>query len=286
MADNSKDSGSNPISNLSNLALVEDKEAAGGEGGQNKEEQYDYKYALTSRDLYGGAMKISIPTKWRDVSDIRQVPDHQEVYQDCTFAHQNPEREIVQEGTGGCLVIEILERQDEVSDEEAPSFFFHDLADANKSDDIRGGESACSRDAVSPPIEYSNVWTVGIEGNSIDATRREEKQERKKDKNLMPKLSAQVKACSCVGIQNVGPMRNRIEVEAGKASQIRLELCVVRLEVVQTDLLISLSMPLFPGGTKMGGVLRKKKNKCHDRHSELFQSILESFEVVDWSLFA
>ena len=44
---------------------------------------------LVKRDLYGGVMTISIPAEWRDVSDVRQVPDHQEVYQDCTFAEGN-----------------------------------------------------------------------------------------------------------------------------------------------------------------------------------------------------
>ena len=34
-------------------------------------------------DLFGGAITTSIPSSWRDVSQVRQVPDKQEVYQDC-----------------------------------------------------------------------------------------------------------------------------------------------------------------------------------------------------------
>lgn len=70
----------------------------------------------TERELFGGALSCCIPTAWRDVSDVRQVPDHQEVWQ---------------EMEGSVLVIEILQHQDEVEDANAASFFFHDLAESN-----------------------------------------------------------------------------------------------------------------------------------------------------------
>lgn len=281
MLHSDNDSSSNPISNLSKLALEEGK-------GQSEDEQ------LTKRNLYGGAMAISIPSKWRDVSDVRQVPDHQEVYQDCTFVTNNHEQEVVQDGyagTGGCLVIEILERQDEVNDEEAPHFFFHDLADANQKEENGVGTDSTRNDGAtatssSPSIEYSNIWTVGTEGNGGKGEEGKDKQENGENKNLMPKLSSRVKACSCVGFQSISPLRNQAEVEVGKASEIRVELCVVRLEAVQTDLLISLSMPIFSGETNMGGLSNRKKKKRGQGHSELFKLILADFEVADWSLFA
>ena len=34
--------------------------------------------------LYGSAMTVIVPKGWKDVSGIRQVPDHQEVWQDLT----------------------------------------------------------------------------------------------------------------------------------------------------------------------------------------------------------
>ncbi len=265
-------------------------------------------------------MVISIPSKWRDVSDVRQVPDHQEVYQDCTFAstrgqeqeqeqkqEQKQEQEEEVEGTGGCLIIEILERQDDITDEEAPSFFFHDMADANSNqkdehEDYRensnirtsnaaNAATATSSSPKSPSIEYSNIWTVGIEGKGKSDKGGGENQEHSneenenKNDNLMPNLSTRVKACSCVGIQTVGPMRNQAEIEQGKSSVIKVEMCVVRLEVVQTDLLISLSMPM-PMSMPMFSALDRKKKKRSQGHSNLFKSILKSFEVVDWSLFA
>lgn len=34
---------------------------------------------LESRDLFGGAVKLSLPSRLVDVSDFRPVPDNQEV---------------------------------------------------------------------------------------------------------------------------------------------------------------------------------------------------------------
>jgi hypothetical protein len=67
-------------------------------------------------ELFGGAIVISIPSQWRDVSQVRQVPDNQEVYQDCT------------EESGGVIIVEILQYQDDAKD---GTFFFHDLGEAN-----------------------------------------------------------------------------------------------------------------------------------------------------------
>jgi hypothetical protein len=72
--------------------------------------------AYTERPLFGGAISCEIPTAWRDVSDIRQVPDHQECWQ---------------EMDGAVLVVEILQSRQDVTDANAAKFFFDDLADSN-----------------------------------------------------------------------------------------------------------------------------------------------------------
>ena len=232
---------------------------------------------LVKRGLYGGAMTISIPAEWRDVSDVRQVPDHQEVYQDCTFANNseggnkssNNNASTTNhslQGTGGCLVVEILERQDDVSDDDATSFFFNDLANANESE---------TADSSNRSLAYTNIWTVGKA--EVASSSSDEKYDN--EENLIPNLSARVKACSCIGNQTIGTLRNKDELEEGKASEVIVEMCVIRLEAVQTDLLISLSMPIF--SKKVG----KKDEGSRKEHSALYLSILKSFEVLDWSLF-
>ena len=233
------------------------------------------------RDLFGGAITLSIPSAWRDVSDVRQVPDHQEVYQDCTFVSTSTSSSNNSlQGTGGCVVVEILERQDDVHDDDASSFFFHDLADANKGD----GED--NDDRIS--MDYNHVWTVGKSEHNIRSEKLLSESKCNSDEEddttnalVMPNLTARVIACSCIGYQSVGPLTNRDKLEEGKAENVKIEMCVLRLEAVQTDLLISLSMPVFSAKK-----VDTSKSKDDLAHSTLFLSMLKSFEVVDWSLFA
>jgi len=238
----------------------------------------DIPVTLTKRELYGGAIILSVPTHWRDVSQVRQVPDHQEVFQDCTIADdtsnssssdKKPSSQILP--LGGCMIVEILERQNEISDEDAASFFFHDLAEANRGGDDDDDDDGDVNEGDFK-LHYTHVWSVGRkEGIPEGKTAMDQN-------NIIPKLSTRAKACSCIGNQKVGPMRNQRNIEKGKASKIRIELCAVRLEAVQTDLLLSLTVPIV--SDKMSS---RNQNNCH---SDLFKSILASLEIVNWSLFA
>lgn len=77
--------------------------------------------SFSQRKLFGGSISCDIPTAWRDVSNIRQVPDHQEVYQSISNDPTMP---------GPSMVVEILEHQ-QCSNSEAAAYFFEDLASAN-----------------------------------------------------------------------------------------------------------------------------------------------------------
>ena len=70
-------------------------------------------------DLFGGAITANIPTSFADVSDIRQVPDHQEVWLD--------------KNGFTSIVIDILERVDQ-PDVDALRYHLHDIVgeDAEK----------------------------------------------------------------------------------------------------------------------------------------------------------
>ena len=69
-----------------------------------------------TKPLFGGALTASLPVDWLDASDVRPVPDHQEVW-----TEREGERS---------LVVEILERA-EASDAECAAFHFQDIADSN-----------------------------------------------------------------------------------------------------------------------------------------------------------
>ncbi|KAJ4787616.1 Ran guanine nucleotide release factor [Rhynchospora pubera] len=68
----------------------------------------------TERPLFGGAISCSFPARFQDVSSIREVPDHQEVFVD-------PSRD-------ESLIIELLDLKNEVEDHESATWFLRDLA--------------------------------------------------------------------------------------------------------------------------------------------------------------
>lgn len=169
---------------------------------------------------------------------------------------------------GSMVVVEILERQDGVSDDEAATFFFDDLMEAN------GGKKVS--------IDYKSVWVKeeGSGGISINTTNP-----------LVPRMSAHATVCSCVGIQAVDTKEDRSNGHRDSTLQdnggdnfrgrneisatVRVELCVIRLKQVQTDLLVTLTVPIDVCQPEIG---------VHG-NTQLFREILSSFVVLDYSLF-
>eukprot|EP00262_Sarcandra_glabra_P019290 TRINITY_DN7219_c0_g1_i4.p1 TRINITY_DN7219_c0_g1~~TRINITY_DN7219_c0_g1_i4.p1 ORF type:complete len:167 (-),score=30.79 TRINITY_DN7219_c0_g1_i4:530-1030(-) len=66
------------------------------------------------RPLFGGAISSVFPLRFQDVSNIREVPDHQEVF-------GVPSRD-------ESLVFELLDLKSEVEDSGSAVWFLHDLA--------------------------------------------------------------------------------------------------------------------------------------------------------------
>lgn len=185
----------------------------------------------SERPLFGGAISCDIPSAWRDVSDVRQVPDHQECWQEID---------------GAVLVVEILERQ-EVGDHSAASFFFADLAESNGISDI-------AREA--PFKSYT----------ASQATERIQNATK----------------CLGVGYQKIAVGRDYDIAGNPRQNQevrwVLIELCVIRLPSVSTDLLVTLSKPL-PNPNEP-----PSEGTDHE-WSEAFRRILSSFQIRDWELF-
>lgn len=68
--------------------------------------------------LFGGALSAIIPPNATDVSDLREIPDNQEV-----FAHSKSDQS---------FIIELLEYQAHISDQDAAKYHFEDIAGSNK----------------------------------------------------------------------------------------------------------------------------------------------------------
>ncbi|KAF1946609.1 Mog1p/PsbP-like protein [Clathrospora elynae] len=71
--------------------------------------------AFTNTLLYGGAISVDLPSNFADTSQIRQIPDHQEVYLDANGYSS--------------IVVEILEYVHKSNDEEALQYHFGDLVE-------------------------------------------------------------------------------------------------------------------------------------------------------------
>ena len=70
------------------------------------------------KQLFGGAITSLIPKSFEDVSIIRQVPDHQEVF--------------VDKYTEMSLIVELMQADESVSDELAAAHYFEDLSICNE----------------------------------------------------------------------------------------------------------------------------------------------------------
>ncbi|XP_038624481.1 ran guanine nucleotide release factor isoform X1 [Tachyglossus aculeatus] len=76
--------------------------------------------------LFGGAFVATLPAGAKDVSDLRPVPDNQEV-----FCHR---------GTEQSLILELLELQDHVQGEEAARFHFEAVGGLQGAEDAGPGQ--------------------------------------------------------------------------------------------------------------------------------------------------
>ena len=193
------------------------------------------------------------------------------VWQDCTIEGKAPSELVAAaaqglqglqggpisiEGTGGVLVIEILGREEDVSDDAAAKFFFDDLAESN------GAIAEKER-----RIDFAQVASVGSSGD-----------------NLMPRLDKTATACTCIGVQRVALGKDRrVGGESEPRSDhwaVRVEMCVLRLVMEETDLLISLTRPIQDGSDKTMEDIMEAST-----HSKLFLEIIETFAIQNWELF-
>jgi hypothetical protein len=188
-----------------------------------------------SRPLFGGALtcQLTPDDDWRDVSDIRQVPDHQECWQDIE---------------GRLLVVEILDRQSNVTDEQAAAYFFQDLAESN------------GMKAPGTELQFTAQPELSASINLAGAG-----------------LPDSAKACFGTGYQKVA-LGKEHDIAGNPRTQqvqsIRVELCAIRLPSVGTELLITISSP-------GDGNLQETSSQP----TEAFARILGSFQIQDWTLF-
>lgn len=96
------------------------------------------------RPLFGGAISSAFPQRFQDASNIRQVPDHQEVFVD-------PSRD-------ESLIFELLDFKPDVGDVGSASWFLHDLA---REQDAQGFKLIEQSNVIDVPgLSYRNIPSV------------------------------------------------------------------------------------------------------------------------------
>ncbi|TXG56483.1 hypothetical protein EZV62_017796 [Acer yangbiense] len=100
--------------------------------------------SLSERPLFGGAIATTFPHRFQDVSNIRQVPDHQEVFVD-------PARD-------ESLIFELLDFKDDVGDNGSAAWFLQDLATEQDAEGCTLLEQSGVVEA--PGLRYRNIPAV------------------------------------------------------------------------------------------------------------------------------
>ena len=185
------------------------------------------------KELYGGAMSVAVPKRFRDVSDFRPVPDSQEVFT-CL-------------DTSETLIVEILQYQNDVSDEKAAKFFFEELAEQN--------------DASSFSILSSELLPV----------------------SSRPKLPSSTCVTFLRGIQDAAKFREKSKNKIAvfqcvvRLRNVLADLLITLTVPIQINLSSSSAKVVTDSVLKHGVDLRDSEN--------LLRTMIRSFAVLDWSLF-
>jgi len=153
--------------------------------------------------------------------------------------------------------VEILDRETSVTDEQAAEYFFRDLADANgivSADGIQYVKSLTPPEMPTPTMDQNNDNLPSNDAAADVVVVRG---------GIGRQLVAQGRDTDIAG--------NPRNLDT---KWVRIDLCVIRLPSVATDLLITLTTPgeLVPQATM-------------EHLDGTFITILQSFRIVDWTLF-
>lgn len=202
----------------------------------------------SEKELFGGAITSDLPTNWKDLSDIRPIPDNQECFQD-NFVSDDPTM----------LVVEILERQEHIEDDDAATFFFNELAERN--------------DALQTENDIRFHTTSQAHASSTAALLN--------DDSIVAGINA-IRICAGSGYQKVAMGRDfdtagNSRRPRQKIKCIRVDLCVFRLPVQETDLLITISSPV--DNTNLDDV------PLESLQASILSRVVSTFRIHNWNLF-
>ncbi|KAB1208040.1 Ran guanine nucleotide release factor [Morella rubra] len=252
----------------------------------------------SERPLFGGAISATFPPRFQDVSNIRQVPDHQEVFVD-------PARD-------ESLIFELLDFKHDVGDDASAVWFLQDLASEQEAE---GGmmieqsgvveapglcyrnipaavttavgqmdltESDSSSVKALPAVHRQGMNLIGIGGKLVFL---------KVDFGFEIGLFETVVAKTAFGYIGLG-----IAISKGRQGReaqniVKVYLANLRLKEVGTDMLITAYEPIHinplsesASAVGAGFAVPATQAGCMPM-AEVFKLAVSSFKVNDWNLF-
>lgn len=202
------------------------------------------------RELYGGAITVRLPTDVVDASDLREIPDHQEVF--------------LSGKTLTSIIFEINEYQQQASvvsespnntasaDEVAASYHLNDVVDTTDRLSDAGVQTVPTRLSQSSVSKYPAYQTTAT--------------------IISPEIDRSKKSTLPVAWQT-NP--------AQKEQQIGVIQLLIRMQDYATDLCVRINVPLKEFGDSQSEAAQKEASVALDA----MRSIIESIDVKDFGLF-
>ncbi|KAI9670197.1 MAG: Peptide-methionine (S)-S-oxide reductase [Alyxoria varia] len=205
------------------------------------------------KEIYGGAITAELPTDYLDVSNLRQVPDNQEVY--------------LSKAGLTSIIFDILERA------EPP-------------------DHPCETDEEAIKYHYQDVISAGYgqaepKGGNEDSAGSEETKIYDISRDDIPSLGPQIPAYSLIASQNHAHNATTSADKPGPDFTVVL-LNLIRLEAQKTDILISINIPHTPGEFENANevdVPSARNGPLMRAALEHRDKILHSFRIENWGLF-
>ncbi|KAI8527320.1 hypothetical protein RHMOL_Rhmol12G0066700 [Rhododendron molle] len=222
------------------------------------------------RPLFGGAIASTFPVRFQDVSNIRQVPDHQEVFVD-------PARD-------ESLIVELLDLKHDVADNGSATWFLQDLASEQDAEGamILSHKGYCGAlGFIVRVLGYGQL--IGCSCLAMEVIEQSGVVEAHglRFRN-MP-------AVVTTAVAQMGISKGRQGREAQNV--IRVYLANLRLKEVGTDVLITayepiLINPLSESASSVGaGLAAPAAESGRMPMAEVFKLAVSGFKVNDWGLF-
>ncbi len=216
--------------------------------------------------LFGGAMSMSLATRFQDMSEFRQIPDNQEVFADPI--------------TDQSVIIELLSLQEEAGDDAAAEFHFGSIAQDNEAT-----QAALDFGPVVRPLPEGGmdgfVPSCGPQSTPIPPIM----------KIVKPScctfcLAGHCRVMTlCSGTQVVAKFREG----AGRLNTIRVHVACWRIRGIATDIVLSYNTPLWINNQSSSGemvdVAALQEDAVAARVEQEFEAIASSIAIHDVSLF-